>query len=210
MQLAPLIQRLENRLQAPLPGQAAHARLARGLSRDLSLKPPTNARIAAVLQLIYPLDQQQAGIVYIRRSSREPRDAHAGQISFPGGSQEAADQNLAFTALREAEEEVGINPRQVQLLGALTPLYIPVSNFMVHPYLAYSEVRPDFIAQEAEVAEILEFPFADFLRPDALSTTSMTFGNGLHLPEVPYWDVGGEVIWGATSMLTAELVELLD
>ena len=209
MQLAPLIRQLENRLQAPLPGPKAHARLARGLGRDPSIQPPENARVAAVLQLLYPLADEQTGIVYIRRTSREPRDVHAGQISFPGGSQENGDQNLAFTALREAEEEVGVEPAKVQVLGGLTPLYIPVSNFIVHPFLAYAETRPDFVPQESEVAEILELPFADFLRPNALSTTSMTFRNGLHLPEVPFWDVGGEVIWGATSMLTAELVDLL-
>ncbi len=209
MLLSPLIQQLQTRLLDPLPGKQAHALMGHGFRGVYPKESPTDARIAAVLQLLYPLSDGQAGLVFIRRTSWEPRDAHAGQIGFPGGSQEASDASLAVTALREAEEEVGINPAQVQLLGPLTPLYIPVSNFLVHPFLGFAHQRPDFVRQESEVAEILELPIADFLRPDALSTTPMTLSSGLHLPNVPFWDVGNEVIWGATSMLTAELVELI-
>lgn len=122
---------------------------------------------------------------------------------------EAGDTDAAATALREAEEEVGIPREAVELLGALTPLYIPVSNFLVDPFVGFFPERPQFSLQTSEVARVLELPLAGFLAPDARQVGERQLVNGMTLKEIPYWGIAGEEIWGATAMMTAELVELL-
>ncbi|MEM8582695.1 MAG: CoA pyrophosphatase [Bacteroidota bacterium] len=209
MNLADLAERLRERLKSPLPGASAHQIMYPGFRGEKPGGVPDDARVAAVLELLYPLPDGRLGLLFFRRTSHDPRDAHAGQIGFPGGSVEEEDKTLADTALREAWEEVAVPPASVDLLGQLSPLYIPVSNFLVHPFLGVAAVRPDFKGQDAEVDEILELPLEDFLRPDARATKSMTMSSGFRLPKVPYWDVQGETIWGATSMLVAELVSII-
>jgi len=169
--------------------------------------PPTDARRASVLALLYPI-KAQLHLLYIQRTSPK-RDRHAGQISFPGGSVEAHDVDAAATALRETEEEVGIPRDTVEVFGGLTQLYIPVSNFLVDPFVGYLPERPTFVLQESEVARVLELPLADFLTVNARQVGPRKLANGFSLPDVPYWAVAGEEVWGATSMITAELLESL-
>ncbi|MEM6397199.1 MAG: CoA pyrophosphatase [Bacteroidota bacterium] len=209
MTLADLTGRLQARLQQPLPGAEAHALMYPGFRGEKPGGIPDDARVAAVLELLYPLPNGRIGLLFFRRTSHDPRDAHAGQIGFPGGSVEPEDRTLADTALREAWEEVAVKRESVQLIGPLSQLYIPVSNFLVHPFLGVAQTRPDFKGQDAEVDEILEFPLEDFLQPDARKTKAMAMSSGFRLPNVPYWDVQGETVWGATSMLVAELVTVI-
>ncbi|SER10544.1 NUDIX hydrolase [Neolewinella agarilytica] len=203
-----LLEQLRQRLtDHPLPGSSAQNSMSPPL-RGTPLTPPATARRASVLALLYPIDGL-LHLLFIQRTS-PPGDRHAGQISFPGGSAEAADADAAATALRETEEEVGIPRQSIELLGALTPLYIPVSNFLVDPFVGYRAERPDFILQESEVARVLEIPLADFLGPEARKVGDRKLSSGMTLKEVPFWSVGdGEEIWGATSMMVGELVALL-
>ncbi|MEM9928651.1 MAG: CoA pyrophosphatase [Bacteroidota bacterium] len=209
----PFLTRLQVALAQPLPGQAAQFKLAHTVRQQFP--PPTaDARRAGVLALFYPNDRQVYGrnnvnLIFIQRSSREPRDRHAGQISFPGGSLEAHDANLAATAIRETEEEIGVPAAAIELVGPLTELFIPVSNFLVSPYVGFTAARPDFILQPTEVDAVLEVPFADFLQPTARQLMDKRLGNGITLKDTPYWAVGGHEIWGATAMITSEIVELL-
>ncbi len=190
----------------PLPGRTAQALMAPPF-RGTPESPPPTARKASVLALLYPIEAT-LHLLFIQRTSPR-RDRHAGQISFPGGSVEAADQTAADTALRETEEEVGVPRQQVQLLGNLSQLYIPVSNFLVDPFVGFSPVRPSFTLQESEVARTLELPLADFLQDTARQTGNRQLSNGMTLPDTPYWHIRGEEIWGATSMMVAELITLL-
>jgi len=114
-----------------------------------------------------------------------------------------------MTALRETEEEVGIPRQQIQLLGELSQLYIPVSNFLVDPFVGFTAERPTFQLQESEVARILELPFADFLKGNARQVGNRLLSSGFTLPDTPYWGIQGEEIWGATSMMVAELIALV-
>ncbi len=175
--------------------------------RGIPASPPVSARKASVLALLYPIETS-LHLLFIQRTSPK-RDRHAGQISFPGGSTEAADNTPAETALRETEEEVGVPRDQVELLGALSQLYIPVSNFLVDPFVGFSAERPSFTLQESEVARTLELPLAEFLTDDARRVGERQLANGMTLPNTPYWGVRGEEIWGATSMMVAELISLL-
>lgn len=189
-----------------LPGRDAQLTMAPPMRGDYTA-PPVTARRASVLALLYPIESR-LHLLYIQRTSPK-RDRHAGQISFPGGSVEAADVDAAATALRETEEEVGIPRDTVELLGGLTQLYIPVSNFLVDPFIGFLPERPTFTLQESEVARILELPLADLLEESARQVGTRKLANGMSLPDVPFWAVGGEEVWGATSMITAELLALL-
>ncbi|NUO03749.1 MAG: CoA pyrophosphatase, partial [Saprospiraceae bacterium] len=127
------IQHLQTRLKQPLPGQEAQYRMARAF-RPVTVSPPENAALAGVLALFFPKNDEWQ-LALIERVVTHAGDRHSGQISFPGGKYEAADGILMNTALREAHEEVGIAPEEVKMLGPLTELYIPVSNFLVHPFV---------------------------------------------------------------------------
>ena len=202
-----LLDQLQQSLQTnSLPGLAAQRKLAPPV-RGKYGAPPPNARRASVMALLYPI-AGRLNLLYIQRTS-PASDRHAGQISFPGGSVDPGDIDAVDTALRELEEEVGVDRSKVAVLGALTQLYIPVSNFLVDPFVGFMPTQPVLIPQVTEVARTLELPLGDFLLPTALQVGPRKLVNGTTLQNVPYWAVNGEEIWGATSMMTAELVEML-
>lgn len=203
---------LEKRLASPLPGQAAQYKMA-SLRRmeELGLRatPPPDVKIAAVLLLLF-LQNTKWHLSLIQRTVNL-QDRHSGQISFPGGRFEPGDGTLANAALREAHEELGILPKRVRLLGALTQLYIPVSNFVVHPFVGMLQdgKAPDFVPQPGEVASILTPPLELFLDKNNRKMTDMTIGEGVTLSDVPYFEVEGRVLWGATAMMLNEFLEVI-
>ena len=201
------INKIGEQLQHPLPGQEAQYRMATAVRYKRAPAPPT-AVDAGVLALFYPRDADWH-IVLIERTSRYENDRHKGQISFPGGRYEATDPDMEFTAVREAEEEVGIDRNDITVLGKLTELYIPVSNFLVHPYVAYAEKRPNFEPQPSEVENILEVPFEHFYQKKNIRKMDMTIRGDLILREVPYFDIQGKVLWGATAMMISELLAVV-
>lgn len=203
-----ILGRIKQRLQqGNLPGQQAQLTMAHALRGALP-GPGDSYRRAAVMALFYPAEDQVLKLIYIVRTSHDPRDRHAGQIAFPGGSVDPTDVDLTATALREVEEEIGVQAEQVSVLGELTDLYIPVSNFLVTPFIGYTPKRPDYTLQESEVARLLELPFEDFLATEARQQTTIKLSNGMELKHVPCWVVQDNTIWGATSMITAEIVAL--
>lgn len=157
---------------------------------------------AGVLVLLYPWE----GRLYLVLTRRTERvDHHQSQISFPGGQQEEGE-SYEQTALREACEELAIQPDSIRVLGELTPLYIPPSNFCIYPVVASTDERPDFRPSEQEVAEVIEVPFDHFLDPQNVQKEMWTY-YGLQL-EVPFYLFKGHKIWGATAMVLAELIAL--
>lgn len=201
------IQRLETRLQQPLPGEAAQFRMAHPQRRG-SFPPPPHATASAVLALFFPKNEEWH-LVFIERESSNANDKHKGQISFPGGRFDDTDIVLDRTALREAEEEVGVDPSTVRLLGQLTELYIPISNFKVNPYVGMVDYHPQFKPQVSEVKSILEIPFQHFQNPKNEGITTVTVGNNLVMKDIPYFDVEGKTLWGATAMMLSELLEIV-
>ena len=133
-------------------------------------------------------------------------DFHKGQISLPGGRKEP-EESLEQTALREAQEELKIDPDSVQILGMLTPLYIPPSNYCIYPVTGFAETRPNFQPAAQEVAEVLEVPVKHLLEPENTSKETWII-RGAEV-EVPFYLFRGHKIWGATAMVLAELVEVL-
>ena len=132
-----------------------------------------------------------------------------GQPRPECGKREERDANVIETALREAREEVGINAEQIEIIGQLTDLYIPPSNFRVTPTLAYAIEAPTFMLDDFEVKELIEAPISVLRDKKNIKTQRMEFGNG-YAADMPYFDVHGHIVWGATAMILSELVVLLD
>jgi 8-oxo-dGTP pyrophosphatase MutT (NUDIX family) len=166
------------------------------------LDPNLNCRHAAVLALLYP-GAEGLSVVLTRRT--EVVENHRGQISFPGGSLDPGE-TAETAALREAQEELGIEPREPEILGRLSPLYIPHSGFCVFPVVAYVARRPQFSANPHEVAEVIEIPLAHLLAP---ATCCLEIRELRGVPaQVPFYAVGSNKVWGATAMMLSELLTL--
>ena len=202
-----LTARIRFALQAPLPGLEAQLRLAPRprVGWDPS-QVPDGLRDAAALVLLYPVDGEPHVLLTVRGALRH----HTGQVSFPGGAVDAGE-TLEHAAVREAVEEVGVVASDIQVLGRLTSLHIPVSGFLLHPVVAAADVRPRFMAAPEEVARLLEVPLALLEDEDTIRYERRTFErqNRLVDVEVPFFDVHGEKVWGATAMVLAEFLALI-
>ncbi|MCS7222305.1 MAG: CoA pyrophosphatase [Anaerolineae bacterium] len=174
------------------------------------LDPDLTCRHAGVLVLLYPCPQHCAVrngtlcLVLTQRSEKVSN--HQGQISFPGGSMEPGETAVA-AALREAWEELRIPTAALEVIGELSPLYIPHSGFCIHPVVAYAQERPAFLPCTKEVAEVIEVPLAHLLDPRTRQEeTWLIHGEPVR---VPFYAIGSHKVWGATAMVLAELLALL-
>ena len=203
----PVLNDLEPRLHRPLPGLSAQLRM-------MPLPPPPGQKTyleagedclqGAVLILLYPRDGETHTVFILRPQTVVH---HKGQIAFPGGQIEDGE-TPAEAAVREAREEIGVDPDRVRILGGLTPLYIVPSRYCIHPFVAVTDVTPTFLAQPGEVDEIIEAPLAEFRAGRNRRTETWTFDLGPR--RVPYYAVGAHKIWGATAMVLSEFLEILE
>lgn len=189
----------------PLPGAEAQHLMASDFYKEkrIDLARLSGYKKSAVCLLMYEREGQ-VKFILIRRPSTHRH--HAGQIALPGGSCDAGE-TYEETALRELHEEVGIAISEAHILGRLSPLYIPVSNFYIQPVLAYLDEAPRF-ALSQEVEEVIEFSLQGLLDDSILSETMVTTAGEIKL-KTPYFDVQGHVLWGATAMLLSEFKQLL-
>ena len=193
---------LKNELKKDLPGEKAHVKMAPGVRHQF--KPTEKSRKAGVLILLYPKDQELF-IVLIQRT--EYNGPHSGQISFPGGKSERNDKNIIDTALRESQEEIGINPKMVNIFGQLTPLHVPISNFIVYPVIGMYKTTPVFKADSTEVKKVIEIRLQDLLNPK--NCTSKEFKYGDLSFEAPIYNPDNTTIWGATAMILSEFIDVV-
>lgn len=197
---------LKDEILKGLPGTEIQWQMASSdrLVRDFPRIPGKDTRAASVLILLYPSN----GSVYTLFMQRhEYKGVHSGQISFPGGKQESSDENAVMTAVREAEEETGINPEEITILGTLTPLYIPVSNTLVTPAVAWINEKPHFNHQVEEVVFLFDADLRKFYDPSIVKTNPVKIGS--ETINVKYYDYKGYMIWGATAMILHELLLIL-
>lgn len=200
-------------LRGPLPGEAAQMKLAPGNregERERStfteaMEDKRECRTAAVLLLLYP-DGDHIHTVFIKRNEYD--GPHSGQISFPGGMYEEEDLDLQQTALRETEEEIGIGHKKIEVLGKLTPLYIPISNFCVSPYVGWISECPKFNPDSNEVQYLLT-PTLNELMDNANHRGEVLHHNGLDI-KAPCILIDEDILWGATAMILSEFMELID
>jgi len=208
MQFTPvLIETIKEKFSKPLPGRASQYRMAH-VGRDYPSLNTSKAREAAVVILLYPNAIKETQLVLIQRMFH-PKDQHAGQISLPGGKLEPSDASPKAAALRELEEELGVPSDAVDILGQLSELHISVSNFLVYPFIGFINNRPDFIPQPSEVHAILETPVKIFLEKSMRRQKDLRLSTGMILKNVPYFDIKGHTVWGATAMILNEFSELL-
>ena len=165
-----------------------------------------NAKQAGVMALFYPNEEGETYLILILRKTY--KGVHSAQVGFPGGKYEDDDPDLEYTALRETYEEVGVPMADVQVLKAMTKLYIPPSNFTVSPYLAITKQTPNFIKQDEEVEDLIEVSISHFLNDDNTGDVNVMTSLDVEL-EVPAFTLNGHVVWGATAMMLSELKDLL-
>ena len=211
-----MIQKLQKRLEGKLPGIKSWNRMAvksrKGESieseslqkyRDwISKDKLSSMRKAAVLIGLFKKNDEWC-FSLIRRPMNEKN--HPGQIALPGGAMEK-NETLMNTALREAFEEVGINPEDVEIIGQLTPIPVPVSEYLIYPFVGVIDYEPEWVLNEDEVEELLVLKMSELISSDNGYTEMWDLrGNKV---EVPIIKVMNETVWGATAAVLSELIDI--
>jgi len=208
MNFAAFTENLKNRLQNyPLPGQDAQYIMAGDNIRykKIDMNALSNYKKSAVCLLFYENDND----VYFSLMKRPgTHQFHAGQIALPGGSCDG-DETYEQTAIRELYEETGVAVSEENILGRLTPLYIPVSNFYIQPIIACINSKPLFITSKDEVEELIACKLSYILDESIIAETMVSLTtSGLKI-KAPYFNVQGNILWGATAMLLSEVKQML-
>lgn len=162
-------------------------------------------RLCSVLILLYKKNEEWYLPMILRPAHSR---AHPNQMAFPGGKQEESDKDLIDTAIRETKEEIDVQVSRHQILGALTQMYIPPSNALVTPYIAYLENQPTYIPEAAEVAAVLDIPLSELRKPENKGTKKVIMANGAYI-NLPSFFSNGKEIWGGSARMIAEIIELL-
>ena len=197
---------LRERLSGTLPGLEEQLRLMPTPPPRSGWTPgefPSDARLAAGLLLLYPGDRGPSIPLTVRASSLR---RHAGQVSLPGGATDPGE-TLAQAALREADEEIGVDPARVRLLGELTPVHVLVSGFTLHPIVGITDERPAFTLAAHEVEEVIEVSLTDLQDASSIRQGTRT-REGIAI-EYPYFALKDHQVWGATAMILGEFICLL-
>jgi len=202
------IETLKRGLAKHLPGQKAQMKMIPEVRRKEMerFSGGDEARKAAVLICFYPETDGSIRLVLIRRNEYD--GVHSGQISFPGGRYEERDPDMVYTALREAEEETNISIDLVEVLGEITPVFIPPSNFLVRTVVAWASQKPDFKADPSEVSEILSISLEELTDPGNIQVRDIQHRE-FNIIDVPCYYIQGHIIWGATAMMLSEVVEII-
>jgi 8-oxo-dGTP pyrophosphatase MutT (NUDIX family) len=202
------VQRLQAAFRGSLPGHDDLLRMS-GYPRpdhEAVRRMRPAPRESAVLALIYPRHREAHVLLMLRP---EYDGVHSGQVGFPGGRREPDDADLRHTAVREFHEETGAATAQLQHLGCLTPVYIPPSNSLVTPFVATVDELGALSPDPREVAALIEAPLALLLHDDTLRMGERHVHVMGRSMQVPYFDVKGHMVWGATALMIAELRALL-
>ena len=199
-----LIPSIKERLNHPLPGKASQEKMLTRPKIPVNIPRFERKGIpAGVLLLLFP---DNDNIHFFLTLRTETVDHHKGQISFPGGVQEH-NETLEHTALRETMEEIGIKPESISMIGKLTPLFIPVTGFEIFPFIGWSDNKPVTKTQDKEVEKIIVASISDLIDEQNHKIKKTKIRN---IPvSMPYYDLNGETVWGATSMILSEFKTII-
>ena len=196
-------------VQAPLSGEVSHQKMMplerKKLLEKMNLKNNI-PREAAVTMLFYPKNNETHLVLIVRNSYN---GIHSAQIAFPGGKIEPEDIDFRATALRETEEEIGVNRNKIEIVKAFSPVFIPPSNFMVYPFLGICTEEIQFVPDPIEVAAIIELSLNVF-RDNAIFTVENLVTSYASFIEVPAFKIDEHIVWGATAMMLSELRDVLN
>ena len=192
---------LVEKLSQELPGKLAHIEVAPSRRIEFDKEELLNARESGVLILFY-VKQDELHLVLMQRPTYE--GAHSGQVSFPGGKREVSDRDIIHTALREANEEIGVVMDDVDVIGSLSDVYIPVSNFNVSPIIGCVNYHPQFMIDVREVEELIELKLSDLTDVKELTSSNITLPNKTII-KAPSFRFNDKIIWGATALMLNEL-----
>jgi 8-oxo-dGTP pyrophosphatase MutT (NUDIX family) len=202
-----IISQLKEAASFELPGSRAHEEMSPMKRPTGNFPERESARLAAVAVVLTELDSE----LYILLTQRHEYDgAHSGQISFPGGKKDDSDPNLEYTARRECFEEIGISLKNEDLIISLTEVYIPVSKFVVQPYLYFQNETDKIKLNKREVKEVIHFPLHQLRSDSSKSKMNLRTPEGLIYRDVPCFRTGEKEIWGATALILNELRYLLN
>ncbi|HTH56805.1 MAG TPA: CoA pyrophosphatase [Cyclobacteriaceae bacterium] len=202
MNLVELTDLLTDRLKFPLPGSVAHEPLRATPLGEL--RPKFDHKIPPKPGSVLILFFEDNGLIKFPLTKRpDYNGTHGGQVSLPGGKAEAHE-DFIQTALREAEEEIGVSRKDVKVIGRLSDFFVIPSNFMITPVVGFVDFRPRYIAQETEVVKIIEGNLSDLLRDDAIQTKEILAAKTYRLM-APHFLIENEIVWGATAMMLNEL-----
>lgn len=201
-----IVELLKSEIKKGLPGTEVQWQMASSDRnvRNFPRTPGPDAKVAAVLILLFP-NHGSVHTVFMQRP--DYKGIHGGQISFPGGKREDSDTDIVHTALREASEETGVKPFEISVINTLTPLFIPVSNTIVTPVVAWMNLKPDFSHHPDEVVFLFDGDLKRFLNPEIVRIKPMKIRR--EIINVKYYDYDGNVIWGATAMMLHELLTII-
>ncbi|MBN1819264.1 MAG: CoA pyrophosphatase [Prolixibacteraceae bacterium] len=200
-----IIQKLKLAITGKLPGKISHVKMLPP-GRQLEILPEDKSFLkkSSVLIILYP-DKTAINCILIKRPANMKN--HAGQIAFPGGEIDKSDKNAFEAALREANEEVGIDPGSIEIIGQLSEFYVHISSFLIFPYIGWCNKTPDLSPNRNEVDKIIDFPLSNYISDNKASCCNIqTVTGNLNVPCYKY---KGEIIWGATAMILTELLDLL-
>lgn len=201
------IEDLERALEDELPGRSVQQLM---IPYDLSQFDDLidSSKIACVLVLLYPKGKEWH-IALLERPGNNLSDVHAGQIGLPGGRVEESDYSYQDCALRETNEELGIDQSEIGIIGELTSVFAKASNHIVYPFVGFTVNEPEFNPQKSEVERLIEMPLKDLLNPKLKKKKDIEVSSGVSLKNTPYYDFEGNMIWGVTGMILREFEEVL-
>lgn len=201
------VEDLKNALKKPLPGRKAQFEMIPdpGVKTFYNETNFMNAKKGAVMIVFF---QRNKDVLFPMIKRQDYEGVHSGQIALPGGKKDLTDPDFEYTALRETFEEIGIPQQKIQVIGRLTDIYIPPSNFLIYPYVGVIHEEPQYYPDLNEVADIYEIKVKDLLNPECITKQNMTLFNGLQV-STPCYNIEQKIIWGGTAMILSELRTIL-